>query len=152
MRRRPVLSQREGLRAFGLDVAYERAEGSRLWYREPCERPVWDFLGGYGSTFFGHNHPALAKAAALFLERKGVVHAQASVCPDSDRLAAMLAGRLRESVGGRRRTTRGRGARGAARRARGTGRSGCGPLHGGAIRAIARLVAFGDGAPSGTRH
>src|SRR5262245_11516929 len=94
------LSQREGLRAFGLDVAYERAEGSRLWYRDPDERPVWDFLGGYGSTFFGHNHPALSRAAVAFLEGKGVVHAQASVRAEADRLAAMLACRLRETIGG----------------------------------------------------
>jgi acetylornithine/succinyldiaminopimelate/putrescine aminotransferase/predicted amino acid dehydrogenase len=97
---RPFLSQRRGLEVFGLDASYRRAEGSRLWYGDSEDRPVWDFLGGYGSTFFGHNHPELSRAAIAFLERAGVVHGQASVRPESERLAAALARRLHETVGG----------------------------------------------------
>ena len=93
-------SRREALNALGLDVAYHRAEGSRLWYGDPGdERAVWDFLGGYGSTFFGHNHPALSEAAVSFLQSRGVIHGQASRRAASDRLVAALAHRLRQSVG-----------------------------------------------------
>jgi len=92
-------TRRQALRAVGLDVAFHRGEGSRLWYRDGGERAVWDFLGGYGSTFFGHNHAALSQAAQEFLRDRRVIHAQASVRAESDRLEALLEERLRRSTG-----------------------------------------------------
>ncbi|MEJ7809650.1 MAG: aminotransferase class III-fold pyridoxal phosphate-dependent enzyme [Gemmatimonadaceae bacterium] len=85
---------------MGLDVSYLRGEGSRLYYEDGgSEIPVWDFLGGYGSTFFGHNHPALAGAIVEFLQRAGVVHGQGSVRSTSERLCATLSERLRAAIG-----------------------------------------------------
>lgn len=103
---RPRLGRQEGLRAFGMDVCYERGEGSRLYGRpSPSEagsegREVWDFLGGYGATFFGHNHPAITAAARDFFDAAGVVHGQASVRRESEELGEILARRIHESVGG----------------------------------------------------
>ena len=92
------ITRRTALHALGLDVSYERAEGSRVWYRNPDEHCAWDFLGGFGATFFGHNHPALSDAAIDFLKSRRVVHGQASVCAASDRLERELARRLEQSV------------------------------------------------------
>lgn len=94
----PRFTREAGLRALGLDVTYERADGSRMWHTG-SDRPVWDFLGGYGSTFLGHNHPALRQAAIAFLEAGGVVHGQASVRSVSDRLERALSDRLTRALG-----------------------------------------------------
>src|SRR5688572_12222935 len=53
------------LEALGLDVEYIRAEGNTLYYRGNGGAlvPVIDFLGGYGSLLFGHNHSRLVDAA-----------------------------------------------------------------------------------------
>ena len=98
---RPELTLRRALEALGLDVTYERGEGSRLWHGTPDPSPVWDFLGGYGSTFFGHNHPDLVEAARAFLESGRVTHGQGSVRPAAEALKGELARRLHESCGGR---------------------------------------------------
>ena len=96
----PVFSLPEALHALGLDVTYERAEGNRLYCRgADADRAVWDFLGGYGATFFGHNHPALVESLLDFLRRRGVVHGQASTRSASDRLRTALADRLRTAAG-----------------------------------------------------
>src|SRR6185503_14939587 len=91
----PAFTRTQALRSLGLDVTYHRGEGSRLWYTDGRERSVWDFLGGYGSTFFGHNHPALSRAAMDFLAHREVVHGQASVRAASDRLESLLRERLK---------------------------------------------------------
>ena len=91
-------SRRDALAALGLDVAYERGEGSRLWYG-PDDTPVWDMLGGYGATFAGHNHPTLVRVMTDFLARGGVMHAQVSRRSASDRLRAALDERLLSALG-----------------------------------------------------
>ena len=104
MRPRPSVATRpwqlrmQALGALGLDVTYERGSGSCL-YQQGDTRPVWDFLGGYGSTFFGHNHPALTAALIEFVTRSGVVHAQASARSASDEVCDRLAERLHAAVG-----------------------------------------------------
>lgn len=80
-------------------MTYQRGEGSRLWCDAMGERPVWDFLGGYGSTLFGHNHPELVRVVTDFLRQRGVVHAQASRRPTTAELVERLARRLERSTG-----------------------------------------------------
>lgn len=92
-------SRRDALAALGLDVAYERGDGSRLWYDGPGNTAVWDLLGGYGATFAGHNHPALVRVITDFLARGGVMHAQASRRSASDRLRVVLDDRLQAALG-----------------------------------------------------
>jgi acetylornithine/succinyldiaminopimelate/putrescine aminotransferase/predicted amino acid dehydrogenase len=94
----PRLTRAGALAAFGLDVAYERGEGDRLFHHDEGEVAVWDFLGGYGSTFFGHNHPALTRTMLGFLTRGGVVHSQASLRAGAEALREALAERLRTCV------------------------------------------------------
>jgi len=96
------VSRAEALRALRLDVSYERGEGSRLWYRDATtgeDRAVWDFLGGYGSIFHGHNHPELVAAAREFLDTRRVFQGQASVRSASEALKRQLGERLRSSCG-----------------------------------------------------
>ena len=95
----PRLTRTGALAAFGLDVAYTRGEGDRLFHGAAEPVAVWDFLGGYGSTFFGHNHPALTGNVMEFLARGSVVHAQASVRSAADSLRLALAERLRAGTG-----------------------------------------------------
>lgn len=89
------------LKALGQDVAYCRAEGDTLFYRDEADRevPVLDLLGGYGATILGHNHPELVNAAKAFLDRQGVVHAQFSERRVSGALAEMLSGILQCETG-----------------------------------------------------
>jgi acetylornithine/succinyldiaminopimelate/putrescine aminotransferase/predicted amino acid dehydrogenase len=94
-----ALTRRQALEALGLDVTYERAEGCRLWYRDPEEHVVWDFLGGYGSLFYGHNHPALVDVAQQFLSERRVIHGQASIRVSSERLVERLSELLQASFG-----------------------------------------------------
>ena len=94
----PWPTRLQALRALGLDVTYVRGAGSCL-HEAGDARPVWDFLGGYGSTFFGHNHPALATTVTEFVRRNGVVHVQASRRRVSEELCDVLARRLHAAVG-----------------------------------------------------
>ena len=48
------------LSVFRLDVAYTKAEYNSLWFVENGQNiKVSDFIGGYGSLFFGHNYPEI---------------------------------------------------------------------------------------------
>jgi len=81
----------EVLRAVGLDVAYERAEGDHLYYREGGELVrVTDMLGGYGASLVGHNHPALVERAKALLDARRPFNAQASVRTYAGALAKRL--------------------------------------------------------------
>ena len=93
---RPRLAELLG--AIGLDVAYHRAEGDRMWFRDAGgeEVCVLDMLGGFGAGLYGHNHPALVATARSVLDAHRPMLAQASVRP----LAALLAERLSLLVGG----------------------------------------------------
>ena len=97
---RPELGRR--LRALGLDVAYDRAEGDGLEYTDArgTRRRVLDLLGGYGSGLFGHHHPALVTTLREALSDGTPVMAQASVRAWSGELAAALAGKLAAEAGG----------------------------------------------------
>jgi acetylornithine/succinyldiaminopimelate/putrescine aminotransferase/predicted amino acid dehydrogenase len=92
------LTRAGALAALGLDVAYERGVGSAL-YEQDTQRRVWDFVGGYGACFFGHNHPSLVRATTAFLNAHGAIHAQASVRRAAVALSARLATRLHEGTG-----------------------------------------------------
>ncbi|WP_084489117.1 aminotransferase class III-fold pyridoxal phosphate-dependent enzyme [Nocardia niwae] len=81
------------LRACHLDVVYTVADGDHL-VREDGTR-VLDLVGGFGAALFGHNHPALVRAATAMLNQQVPFVAQGSVRPGVGRLAK----RLSESVG-----------------------------------------------------
>ena len=51
----------EFLELLGLNQVYVRALGAYMWYHNDYgeEIKIIDFLGGYGSTLLGHNHPYL---------------------------------------------------------------------------------------------
>lgn len=80
------------LRAVGLDASYHRAQGDELFLRDECgaEWPVLDLVGGYGSLLLGHHHPVLIAEMTRYLASGGPVHAQGSLRPVSERLAAEL--------------------------------------------------------------
>jgi acetylornithine/succinyldiaminopimelate/putrescine aminotransferase/predicted amino acid dehydrogenase len=82
---------------LGLDAVFERGCGSLLYERD-SDIAVLDFLGGYGSCFFGHNHPSLKQVIVDFLHEDGVVHAQASIRRGAEQLCCELSARLRASL------------------------------------------------------
>ena len=95
---KPGLVDRLG--ALGLDVTYERAEGDHLWYRSGGGglRRVLDFVGGYGTTLFGHYHPDLVAVARRQLDTRAPVFAQASCRSGAAELAEALCERLGDFV------------------------------------------------------
>jgi acetylornithine/succinyldiaminopimelate/putrescine aminotransferase/predicted amino acid dehydrogenase len=97
---RPRLMER--LKAIGLDVEYERAQGDSLYYRDPAghEVEVLDFVGGFGSGLLGHNHPELVARAREVLDSGRPFHAQASARARAGQLGARLS-RLVGAVTGR---------------------------------------------------
>ncbi|MFE3329638.1 aspartate aminotransferase family protein [Streptomyces sp. NPDC059176] len=80
------------LSSVGLDVEYTRAEGNTLYYEDPGhgEVAVFDAAGGYGSLFFGHNHPEIVGLAKDLLERRAPVLAQFSRHRDANAVATEL--------------------------------------------------------------
>lgn len=82
----------EMLAALGLNVAYTRASGNSLYYRDANgeEVPVLDLLGGYGALILGHNHPRIASAAQRLIDQQVPVHAQFSLRERSGELAHRL--------------------------------------------------------------
>ncbi|WP_040870974.1 aminotransferase class III-fold pyridoxal phosphate-dependent enzyme [Nocardia exalbida] len=81
------------LRACHLDVVYTAADGDHLFRADGTR--VLDLVGGFGAALFGHNHPALVRAATATLNQQVPFVAQGSVRPG----AARLARRPSESVG-----------------------------------------------------
>lgn len=68
------------LSALKLDVVFEKAEGDQLYYRESARSiAVSDFLGGFGSTILGHNHPQILAAVEECQKKQTPQHAQASL-------------------------------------------------------------------------
>ena len=96
---KPLLAAR--LRAIGLDVAYHRAQGDRLYHRDETgvELEVLDLVGGFGSTLFGHNHPSLVARAIELLRRQVAIHAQASLRPATGLLGQRLTARAERAAG-----------------------------------------------------
>lgn len=86
------------LKAVGLDVVYERAEGDLLYYRDSHadEVEVLDLVGGYGVLLLGHHHPEIVAAVTTFLASGHANHVQGSI----RRGAAQLANVLNLRVGG----------------------------------------------------
>ncbi|MFJ2114847.1 aspartate aminotransferase family protein [Streptomyces sp. NPDC087850] len=80
------------LSAWGLDVEYARAEGDTMYPTgdEGGRTPVTDFVGGFGSLFFGHNHPELVTLAKDLLDAGTPSHAQLSKRTEAQRVAAAL--------------------------------------------------------------
>ncbi|MDD9972190.1 MAG: aminotransferase class III-fold pyridoxal phosphate-dependent enzyme [Myxococcales bacterium] len=88
------------LRAARLDVAFHSAAGNWLTYDAANQEiRVLDALGGYGSTLFGHNHPALVEALVQSVRAGRPFAAQASVRPAAAELAADLSRRFAALVG-----------------------------------------------------
>lgn len=83
------------LEAIRLDAQYERAEGDFLWQRrgEHLTR-VLDFVGGYGATLFGHNHPELVAEMRRVLDDQAPILAQGSCRMSAGKLASALSQRL----------------------------------------------------------
>jgi acetylornithine/succinyldiaminopimelate/putrescine aminotransferase/predicted amino acid dehydrogenase len=89
------------LAALGLDIAYTRAVGDTLYYRDRHgeEIPVLDLLGGYGSLIFGHNHPDIAATAKSLIEQQVPVHAQFSLRERAGDLAKRLSQMVQRELG-----------------------------------------------------
>lgn len=92
----------EMLAAASLDKIYVWAEGDRMAYAGDDGQPVHvtDWLGGFGCTLFGHNHPEMIAALTGAFAQRIVTHAQASCRGYAGLLAAALAERL-EAITGR---------------------------------------------------
>ncbi len=89
------------MRATGLEVQFDSAEGDRLRLARPLSSgvEVLDLVGGYGTSLFGHNHPELVTAAQSSLLRRRPFSAQASVRSSAAKLAARLSALVGESTG-----------------------------------------------------
>lgn len=69
----------ELLRILKLDKSFIKAKAASLFYVEANEQvEVIDAIGGYGSVYFGHNHPELKALAMQMLNDDVAVHAQLS--------------------------------------------------------------------------
>lgn len=86
------------LAAVGLDVAYHRAAGDTLYFRDDAGRdvPVLDMVGGFGSLILGHHHPQLVGEAIRVLSEGVPIHSQGSTRP----LTRTFAEALNARVGG----------------------------------------------------
>ncbi len=89
------------MRALGLEVEFDCAEGDRLRLAQPLSSgvEVLDLVGGYGTSLFGHNHPELVTAAESSLRNRRPFSAQASVRSSAAKLAARLSALVGESTG-----------------------------------------------------
>ncbi len=89
------------LPALGLDMDFDHATGDILSGEvDGVRREIVDFVGGYGSCLFGHNHPAIAGAALQVLQSNRPMHAQGSARALTGRLARELSDTLGGEVGG----------------------------------------------------
>jgi acetylornithine/succinyldiaminopimelate/putrescine aminotransferase/predicted amino acid dehydrogenase len=74
-----------------LDIVYEAAEQDRMYFQKDGVREtVYDFLGGYGSTILGHNHPEILEVLKRCQEQKVPQHSQASLKISTARLGRNL--------------------------------------------------------------
>ncbi len=88
------------LAAFGLDLSFHRAEGDRLFTLDGGEeREVLDFIGGFGASLLGHNHPELIEVARRALDGRRPFNAQASIRGPAGLLARRLSERLQRITG-----------------------------------------------------
>ncbi len=91
----------ERLGAFRLDKNYVRARGDHLTMRlsDGRDAEVLDMVGGYGSTFLGHNHPELVELSRAMLTDSEPFHAQHSNNYAAGRLCQQISQRLRPWLG-----------------------------------------------------
>jgi phthiocerol/phenolphthiocerol synthesis type-I polyketide synthase C len=83
-----------------LDADYDRAAGMTLsGVLDGTRRDVLDFVGGYGSGLFGHNHPDIVAAVTQTLTAGRPMHVQGAARPLAGRLADELAAALRDETG-----------------------------------------------------
>ncbi len=88
------------LRVLKLDLAFHRAEGDRLWFRdEEGDREILDLLGGSGACLLGHNHPEIVAEARRLLDERVPVQAQGSLRKAAGELARVLSDRVRPWLG-----------------------------------------------------
>lgn len=86
---RPELARM--LDALKLSNVYHKALGDQLFYKKyEDEISVCDFLGGFGSTILGHNHPEILKIAEKNISSKLPQHSQASLKAKTAHLAEKL--------------------------------------------------------------
>ncbi|MCP9619081.1 aminotransferase class III-fold pyridoxal phosphate-dependent enzyme [Nocardia otitidiscaviarum] len=93
------------LRAFHLDADYRAAEYDTLVPATldggggVAARAVLDLVGGHGAGLFGHNHPALIRAAETALQARRPFAVQGSVRAGAARLSARLSALVGASTG-----------------------------------------------------
>ncbi len=89
------------LELLGLSVSFARAVGDDLhWVDESgAARIATDFVGGFGSTLLGHNHPKIRDVVERHLAEQRPTLVQASRRPPSDELRRTLATLLEAQTG-----------------------------------------------------
>ena len=82
----------ELLQAVRLNISFDYAEKNILVFSDASgkKRKVLDFVGGFGSTFFGHYHPELKKSAIEFYSNNLPIQTQGSIRKYTSRLAKKL--------------------------------------------------------------
>jgi len=83
---RPKLQ--ELLSALKLDQRFVKAKGDYLQASEGIQ--ILDFVGGFGTTILGNNHPELVKVMCEALQNDLVINAQGAVRPEAATLAERL--------------------------------------------------------------
>jgi acetylornithine/succinyldiaminopimelate/putrescine aminotransferase/predicted amino acid dehydrogenase len=79
------------LSALKLDVIYKKALGDKMFCEmDGRETIVSDFLGGFGSTILGHNHPDIIAELKYCQDHSVPQHAQASLKKETALLAETL--------------------------------------------------------------
>ena len=78
----------ELLHCLGLDQSYVEARECALW--TDAGRKITDFVGGFGVTIVGHNHPVLKDALVEALSSNVAVNAQGSIRAQAGRLGRRL--------------------------------------------------------------
>jgi acetylornithine/succinyldiaminopimelate/putrescine aminotransferase len=74
-----------------MDKVYHTGIGDRLIYSEEGRNiEVLDFLGGFGASLFGHNHPELVRVAQAGYQDNMPFNAQASCRGNASMLAEKL--------------------------------------------------------------
>ncbi|GAA4343533.1 aminotransferase class III-fold pyridoxal phosphate-dependent enzyme [Kangiella taiwanensis] len=76
------------LSALKLDKNYIKAEGNYLFTDDGKE--VIDFVGGFGVSILGHNHPTLINEMKAALDNRVAINSQCSVRSESANLAQLL--------------------------------------------------------------
>ncbi|AOE49299.1 aminotransferase class III-fold pyridoxal phosphate-dependent enzyme [Kangiella sediminilitoris] len=76
------------LSALKLDKNYIKAEGNYLYTDDG--KKVVDFVGGFGVSILGHNHPELIKEMTTTLQSNVAINSQCSVRSESANLAMVL--------------------------------------------------------------